>query len=116
MVCDRYIDSNRAYQGGAGGMNDADVMALHHVGSGGFLPDRTLLLDMPVDAGLTRSLARDGGESDRMGSKGADYYDAVAARFRAIAVAEPDRFRTIVASGSIDAVHARVLAALEDLL
>ena len=43
VLCDRFVDSTRAYQGGAGGMADADILMLHQIGSGGLLPDRTLL-------------------------------------------------------------------------
>lgn len=115
VLCDRYIDSTRAYQGGAGGLSDADILKLHQIGSGGLLPDRTLLFDLPVEEGARRAAARSH-QLDRMGAKPSDYYTRVAARFRALAAEEPARFRVIAASGSIDDVSARVLAALSDLL
>jgi dTMP kinase len=115
VLCDRFVDSTRAYQGGAGGVSDAQIMALHGVGSGGLLPDRTLLLELPVEEGERRALARTGGVPDRMGSKGADYYQQVAAKFRALADAEPERFRVIDAAGDTDAVADRLLAALDGL-
>jgi dTMP kinase len=116
VLCDRFIDSTRAYQGGAGGMVDADIMALHRVGSGGLLPHRTLVLEIPVEEGARRAAARAGDSPDRMGSKDAAYYDLVASRFRALAAQEPERFRLISADGPRETVAARLLSALDDLL
>ena len=115
VLCDRFIDSTRAYQGGAGGLADADIMALHRVGSGGLLPDRTLLLEIPVEEGAKRAAAR-AGESDRMGAKDPSYYTNVAETFRQMAAQELHRFRVIDASGEAEAVTVRALAALDDLL
>jgi dTMP kinase len=114
VVCDRFIDSTRAYQGGAGGVSDADIMALHGVGSEGLLPDRTLLFEFPVALGMERTYGRDLLSPDRMGSRDATYYADVAARFRRFAEAGETRFRVIDASGSVDEVAARVLAAATD--
>ncbi len=116
VLCDRFIDSTRAYQGGAGGMTDADIMALHDVGSGGLLPHRTLLLDMPAGVGQARAKKRDHGAVDRMGSKTNAYYAQVAERFREMAANEPERFRIIDASGNADTVYAECVAALSDIL
>ncbi|CAM3140625.1 Thymidylate kinase [Sphingomonas antarctica] len=113
VICDRYLDSTRAYQGAAGGIDDADIVTVNRIG-GAMLPDRTLLLDLPVEAGLTRAGAR--GASDRMGSRDDTFYDRVDAGFRAFAAAEPERFRTIDAAGSPDEVSTRLIAALSDLL
>ncbi len=113
VLCDRYIDSTRAYQGGAGGLDDQDILTLHRIGSGALLPDRTLVLDLPVEEGARRAAARSAA-SDRMGAKPADYYIRVADRFRAMAAEEPDRFRLMDASGSPEHVSARLMAALQD--
>jgi dTMP kinase len=115
VICDRFVDSTRAYQGGAGGISDADILDLHRVGSGGLLPDRTIVLDLPVEEGARRAAARSA-ETDRMGAKGADYYNRVATRFRDLAAKEPERFRIIDASGTPDDVTTRILDALADLL
>jgi dTMP kinase len=116
VVCDRFIDSTRAYQGGAGGVDEFDILALHRVGSGGLLPDRTLLLELTPEEGLARAAARSVGKPDRMGAKGLDYYARVADRFREMAEAEPARFRRVDASGSPDDVARRLLSAVSDLL
>ncbi len=114
VICDRFVDSTRAYQGGAGGVSDADILDLHRIGSGGLLPDRTIVLDLPVEEGARRAAARSA-ETDRMGAKGADYYNRVAARFRALAQQDPERFRIIDANGTPEDVTARMLDALVDL-
>lgn len=115
VVCDRFIDSSRAYQGAAGAIADADILALHRIGSAGLLPDRTLLLAMPDDEAAARARARDGDAADRIGGRDADYHARVNAAFRAFAAAEPDRFRLVDASGSEAEVTARLVAALGDL-
>lgn len=116
VLCDRFIDSTRAYQGGAGGIADADIMALHRIGCGGVLPDRTLLLDLPEAEGAMRARARDGGGADRMGGRDARYHADVATRFRALAAGEPARFRVIDGTGSPATVTARLIAALDGVL
>jgi dTMP kinase len=115
VICDRYIDSTRAYQG-AQDIDDAAILALHGFGSKGLLPDRTFFLDLPAGAGAERALARDGGASDRFGARGPDFHARVAAHFRRIAAAEPDRVRVIDASREKDDVTAALLDALADLM
>ena len=113
VLCDRYLDSTRAYQGAAGGIADVDIVAVNRIG-GAIMPDRTLLLDLPVEAGRARAGER--GASDRMGSRDGGFYERVDAGFRAIAAAEADRFRIVDASGEPDAVGERLLDALADFL
>lgn len=115
VLCDRYIDSTRAYQGGAGGMSDADIMELHRLGAG-LMPDRTLLLEMPIHLGHERAEQRDGGKVDRFSQRGAEYHTKLDMAFIGLANAEPERFRRIDASGTPDEVTARLLNALTDLL
>lgn len=116
VLCDRFVDSTRAYQGGGGGMADSDIMTLHRIGSGGLLPDRTLLLTLPAEAAAARLALRDGDRPDRMGAKPADYHARLAARFADLAANEPGRWRCIDASGDPETVTEDLLAALADLL
>ncbi|WP_375396364.1 dTMP kinase [uncultured Sphingomonas sp.] len=116
VLCDRFIDSTRAYQGVAGGIDDAAILALHAFGSRGLLPDRTLVLDVPRAVGAARALARDGGAGDRFAVRGTVFHDDVAAAFRRFASAEPDRVRMIDAGRDVDTVTAALLAELADLL
>jgi len=116
VLCDRFLDSSLAYQGGAGGLGVERVRDLHAFGSGGFLPDRTLLLDLPGEDAAGRAAARDRGAADRIGARGTDYFAEVAATFRRLAEAEPERYRVVDAGGSPDEVTKRLMAALEDML
>ncbi|MEH3106782.1 MAG: dTMP kinase [Sphingomonas fennica] len=111
VLCDRFLDSSIAYQGGAGGVGEAAIRALHAIGSGGLLPDRTLLLALDPAEGLRREAA-----ADRMAARGPAFHAAVAASFGSLAAAELERFRVIDAAGDPDTVTARALAALADLL
>ncbi len=116
VLSDRFLDSSIAYQGGAGRLGSETIRALHRVGSGGFLPDRTLLLQIPAEVAADRAARRDGDEGDRIGSRGGAYHAEVASTFRAIAEEEPARFRIVDASGKADEVTARLMRELADLL
>jgi dTMP kinase len=116
VISDRFIDSSRAYQGVAGGIDDAAVLALHGFGSRGLLPDRTLVLEVPPEIGAERAAARDGAAADRFAARERAFHDDVAAAFRRFAAAEPDRVRLIDAGGDMDTVAASVIEAVADLL
>ncbi|WP_225206216.1 dTMP kinase [Novosphingobium huizhouense] len=112
VICDRYLDSSRAYQGGGDGLSDADLRDLHRIGSEGLLPDLTLLLALPPEDAAQRLELRDRGAADRIGGRDAAYHARVAAAFEGFARTEPARFARIDATGAPGEVHARVLAAL----
>lgn len=116
VICDRFVDSTRAYQGGGGGITDADIMALHGFGSQGLLPDRTFLLTVSAEEAARRLTLRDADGADRMGSKPADYQARLAARFVDMAASEPGRWRVIDADAPADAVTATILAELAEWL
>ena len=116
VICDRFVDSSRAYQGGAGGLADADVMAIHAVGSQGLLPDLTLLLRVSAQTAAARAQARDGDCADRIGGRDAAYHARVAQGFAALAAAEPHRFARIPGDGAAADVHRAVVSALLPLL
>lgn len=116
VLSDRFVDSSIAYQGGAGGLGFELVRRLHEAGSHGFLPDRTLLLQLPESEAQARAVQRDTDGADLIGGRDAAFHRAVAKAFAQLAGEEPDRFRTIDAGGSAEAVTARLLAAIADLL
>jgi dTMP kinase len=116
VISDRFIDSSRAYQGVAGGIDDAAVLALHAFGSRGLLPDRTLVLEVPPEIGADRAAARDGAAADRFAARERAFHDDVAAAFRRFAASEPDRVRLIDAAGDVEMVAAGVIEAVADLL
>lgn len=115
VICDRFVDSSRAYQGGAGRLGDEAITALHAFGSDGLRPDRVILLEGD-EAALAGRLAARGQAADAIEGRGVDYHRAVAAGFRALAEADPAGFARIDAMGAPEEVHARILAALADLL
>lgn len=114
VLCDRFLDSSLAYQGGAGGLGLGEVRALHDFGSKGLLPDRTLVLVNPH--GADRARARDGYAADRIGSRSKAYHEKVEATFRLLAREEPQRVRLIQADGAVSEVTSRLMKELEDLL
>lgn len=113
VICDRFVDSSRAYQGGGGGLSDAEVLDLHRIGSNGLLPDLTLLIEVSPAVAMARTRQRDGDAADRIGGRDAAYHAKVRATFAAMADAEPARFRRIDGDGSVDQVHGHVLVAVE---
>ncbi|BBC73130.1 dTMP kinase [Altererythrobacter sp. B11] len=116
VVCDRFLDSSRAYQGGAGGLADEDICTLHRIGSGGLLPDLTLLVEIGAETAAERLQRRDGEGGDRIGGRDSAYHAEVAASFARLAAAEPGRFARIAGEGSPDAIHQRIMQAVERLL
>ncbi|MFU7528646.1 dTMP kinase [Qipengyuania sp. ASV99] len=116
VVCDRFVDSSRAYQGGAGGLGDPAIRALHDFGSDGLRPDCTILLEVDEARLAERLSARDGSASDAIGGRSADYHRAVAQSFRRLAGADPQGFRIVDGMGTPFEVHERILEALEPWL
>ncbi|MFN4019174.1 MAG: dTMP kinase [Erythrobacter sp.] len=115
VICDRFVDSSRAYQGSAGGLGDDAILALHTFGSAGIRPDRVILLEGDEEA-LAGRLAARGDEVDAIEGRPVAYHRAVAAAFRALAENDPHGFARIDASGTPNDVHARIIAVLADLV
>jgi dTMP kinase len=114
VVSDRFADSTIAYQGGGGGLARADLDALYRLVAGDFLPDLTLILDLPVDVGLARAAARGG--DDRFERKGRDFHERLRQGFLAVAAAEPQRCVVLDASRDADAVHDAIWKVVQDRL
>ena len=116
VLCDRFIDSSVAYQGVAGGLGVDKIMQLHNIGSGGILPDRTILLSVPLYDAAWRELNRDNGVLDRFGKKDGQYHQALNSAFLQLAAADPVRYRVVDGTGSVEEVTGRVLQSIADLL
>jgi dTMP kinase len=115
VLCDRFTDATRAYQGGGRGVGAGLIEQLAQASHPGLTPDRTLLLDLPSELGLTRARARaDGG--DRFEDEALAFFARVRNEYLAIAAREPRRVRVIDATASAQAVLAAALAMVEDLL
>lgn len=113
VLCDRYSDSTMAYQGYGLGVDRAAIAAL--AGMIGLRPDLTLILDVPAPVAEARRAGRGGGR-DRYERFDAGFAARVAAGFRVIATAEPDRCVLVDASGPADDVTASLLAATRERL
>jgi len=116
VISDRFVDSSRAYQGGAGGVGDDAITALHQFGSEGMRPDCTILLEVDEARLAARLNERDGDTSDAIGGREIEYHRKVAASFRALAYADHEGFRICDGTGTPDEVHARILSALAHLI
>jgi dTMP kinase len=113
VLCDRFIDSTRAYQGAAGGLDPAVVIALERVVVGPTRPDLTLILDLPPEAGLARAAGRGAGTgqgADRFEAESLDFHARLRDAFLAIARAEPERCAVIDAGRDPDSVEAAIRA------
>jgi len=116
VICDRFIDSSRAYQSVNGPLGDAEIMDLHRVGSNNLMPDRTFILDLPEAVASKRAESRDRGDSDRIGGRDSDYHQAVMANFRQFAGDEPDRIRLVDAAQAAEAITENLMQSLGDLM
>ena len=115
VISDRFIDSSRAYQGAGSGLSDADIMTLHHIGSRGMLPDRTLVLRLDSKEAANRAAARDQNQPDRIQGRVETFHADVDIAFVSFAESE-QRVRLVDASGAPHEVTMRLLAEISDLL
>lgn len=116
IICDRFVDSSRAYQGVAGGLGERAIVALHEIGSGGLRPDLTLLIEVDERTTAARIAGRDGDGTDAIGGRQAEYHRDVAQAFRRIAEADPEGFALIDGNGDPQDVHQRIWRAIAPLL
>lgn len=106
VLCDRYADSTRVYQGFAGGLDPVLIDRLHEEIMKARVPDLTILLDLPEEEGLARRRAD--GNGGRFEAKGRAYHEAVREGFLRLARAEPGRFALVDATRPADAVSAAI--------
>jgi dTMP kinase len=115
VICDRFSDATRAYQGAGRGVDAGLIERLLAAMHSDLWPRRTLLLDLPVAEGLARAQARHGTQ-DRFETENRPFFERVRARYLELARAEPHRIRVIDASAAAATVAQRALEALTDLL
>jgi dTMP kinase len=113
VVCARFADSTRAYQGYGGGLPLGELSRLEAVATGGLKPDRTILLDLPVEIGLARKAPDDRTRFET--AYDLAFHQRVRSGFMAMAAAEPARFVVIDASGDPDEIARRVLRSVDAL-
>lgn len=115
VISDRFADSTLAYQGCGRGLALAEIAALHQFALGGFAPDLTLILDLPVEEGLARAAARRGA-ADRFERLDRAFHERLRRGFLDIAAGEPRRCVVIDAAPEPAIVHRAVVAAVADHL
>jgi dTMP kinase len=115
VVCDRFTDATRAYQGSGRGVDAALIDGLAQAVHGDLSPDCTLLLDLPVTTGLARARTRPGATADRFETETTEFFERVRAGYLALSRAEPRRFRVIDAAAPLAEVERRVTDALAGL-
>ncbi len=114
VVCDRFADSTRAYQGAAGNVDPQFIASMERVVVGDCKPDLTLILDLPVALGRQRALARRGAaEADRFEKEDSAFHETLRQAFLRIAREEPERCALIDASMTADLVGQAVWSVVE---
>ena len=113
VLCDRFVDSTRVYQGVAGGVAPETVQAVNRIATGGLQPDVTVILDIDPTVGLARARARDHGDA-RYEGLDTDFHRTVRRAFADIAAAEPQRCVLLDAARPADDVTEAVANSLRD--
>lgn len=117
VLCDRFADSTRAYQGSLGQVPAGLINAMQRVTIGDLKPDLTIILDLPVEIGLARAAARRGsGTPDRFEGEKLAFHQGLREAYRKIAADEPGRCVLIDANSDADTVAGRVWAAVRERL
>lgn len=114
VLCDRFTDATWAYQGGGRRISADDIAALEELVHGDLQPDLTLLLDLPVEQGMSRAMNRS--ESDRFESESRGFFQRVREAYLQRARTEPGRFVIIDASRPLAEVRKQIEQALEERL
>lgn len=115
VLCDRFIDSTRAYQGVLGEIEPDVIRSMERVVVGDTIPDLTLILDLPASEGLARARARSA-VVDRFEGEGLSFHEKLREAFLVIADYEPRRCAVIDASGSQESVAAAILSIVRQRL
>lgn len=120
VLCDRYTDATDAYQGGARGIDQHKIAEIHHISTAGVVPQLTILLDSPVDQALSRAVSRmkkiQNQREARFEQEQESFHRRVREAYLAIARHHPERIKIIDATGTIDAIHQRIVALIAEVL
>jgi dTMP kinase len=106
VICDRFTDSSRAYQGGGRGLPAENIDQLAEWVHGDLVPDLTILLDAPVETGMERAGRRS--DPDRFESEQSEFFQRVRESYLQLAEAQPGRFVVIDATQSLDDVQSKI--------
>ncbi|MEN8129427.1 MAG: dTMP kinase [Pseudomonadota bacterium] len=114
VVCDRFTDATYAYQGAGRGIPASRIGLLESWAQGDFRPDVTLLLDIDVETGLSRTKIR--GAGDRFEQETLKFFDEVRQAYLDMAAREPNRFYVIDAAGTPEQINTQIIAGMEKLI
>jgi dTMP kinase len=112
VLCDRFADSTRAYQGYGLGLDMGAIEKLYEIALDDFVPDLTIILDIPVETGVERMIER-GANPDRYEKMDTAFHERLRQGFLEIAKQAPDRCTVIDANNDIDTVTARIFDCVE---
>jgi dTMP kinase len=112
VLCDRFADSTRAYQGYGLGLDMGAIETLYEIALDDFVPDLTIILDIPVETGVERMIER-GADPDRYEKMDTAFHERLRQGFLEIAKQEPDRCAVIDANNDIDTVTGRIFDCVE---
>lgn len=114
VICDRFLDSTRVYQGELGSLDPALIRSLERAVVGGLLPQLTLVLDLPAEIGLRRARGRGGpgSSSDRFEREGEEFHERLRQAFLSLARREPERCRIVDAEQPPDRVADTIWASV----
>jgi dTMP kinase len=117
VICDRFIDSTRVYQGALGNVDQRLIRSLERVTVGPAVPELTFILDVPAQIGLARAKKRRGQtEADRFEAESMEFHEKLRAAYRALAAAEPKRCVVIDGRAPRDVVADRIWSIVRDRL
>jgi dTMP kinase len=119
VLCDRFSDATRAYQGGGRGLDDATILTCCNYATGGLNPQLTFLLDVPPEMSAARLAARlkaANASHDRIEREGLEFHARVRERYLAIARAEPERVKVLDAAADADLLLAEAWGVLSERL
>jgi dTMP kinase len=118
VISDRFADATFAYQGAGRGFSESTIDQVIQLATGGLKPDLTLFFDIEVDQAFARMRSRDqsGVIKNRMDRETAEFYSNVRSAYLGIAEREPERFRVIDASLSIEETHEKMLTVVDAFL
>ena len=114
VICDRFTDASRAYQGGGRGFPQMDINRLAEWVHGDLRPDLTILLDAPVATGMSRAGRR--GRPDRIEIERVDFFERVRECYLSLAEAEPERFVVVDASRDLDTVRLSIESIIDRII
>ncbi len=117
VICDRFIDSTRVYQGALGRVDAKLIRGLERVTVGAAWPEVTFILDVPAAVGLARAKRRRGqGAADRFEAESVEFHEQLRDAYRALAAAEPQRIVLIDGRAPRDVVGDRIWEVIEQRL